>query len=108
MVPFGSMVYIKIPGKLQGGIMAERWLPAVWLGKKWSSDEHVVSLASGKIVRARDARPFPDDEPYDQGMIQKILGTPQNPSAEPDDDVIHESSRAPTARPEDPVSTPMA
>ena len=56
MVPFGSVVFIKIPGKLQGGIMAERWLPGMWLGKKWSSDEHVVALSSSKAVRARDAR----------------------------------------------------
>ena len=78
MVPFASMVYLKIPGKLQGGVMAERWLPGMWLGKKWSSDEHVVSLSSGRVVRGRDARPFPDDELYDKNFFNGLVDSAES------------------------------
>ena len=109
MVPFGSMVHVKIPGKPQGGIMATRWLPGVWLGKKWSSDEHVAALANGKVVRARDVRPFPDGELYDPQFVLGVAGTPQNPSAIAGvDDVIREIPRVPMSRPEGPVTNPVA
>ena len=68
------------------------------MGKKWSSDEHVVALSSGKVVRARDAKPFPDDESYDSAFVRGVLGTPQNPSAIADaGDVIRDIPRAPVA-----------
>ena len=38
MVEFASMVMVKLQGKLQGGLMRDRWIPGFWLGKKWSSD----------------------------------------------------------------------
>ena len=108
MVPFGSMVYVKLPGKLQGGLMRERWIPGLWLCKNWGSDEHVVSLANGKVVRARDVKPFPDNELYDQEFIKSVAGTPQNPSAVANaSDVIHQVPRAPMARPEGPTSNPI-
>ena len=68
-----------------------------------------MALSSGKVVRARDAKPFPDEELYDSAFVQGILGTPQNPSAVADaGDVIRDIPRAPIARPEEPVSTPAA
>ena len=62
MHEFGSMVWAKLPGKVQGGLMQERWVRAVWLGKKWSSEEHTVGVeggASGPSPRrtARAGRP---------------------------------------------------
>ena len=34
MVEFASMVMVKVKGKPQGGIMRERWIPGLWLGKR--------------------------------------------------------------------------
>ena len=65
MVEFGSMVMVKLQGKLQGGIMKERWIPGLWLGKRWTTDEHLISVASGRVVRARDVRLFPEDKLFD-------------------------------------------
>ena len=106
MVPFASMVYLKVPGKLQGGVMSERWIPGMWLGKRWTSDEHVVGLSGGKVVRGRDVRPFPDDEMYDAGFVEALIGTPQNPSGAEVDDTLREVPRVPMPRPEGPVSRP--
>ena len=36
MFEFGSIVHVKLQGKLQGGLMRERWVRGVWLGKRWS------------------------------------------------------------------------
>ena len=49
---FGSVVHVKLQGKLQGGLLGERWVRGVWLGKRWGSDEHVLSLADGNVVGA--------------------------------------------------------
>ena len=104
MVPFASLVFLKVPGKLQGGVLSERWIPGMWLGKRWTSDEHVVSLSGGKVVRGRDIRPFPDDEMYDRSFVNSLIGTPQNPSGAEVDDALHEVPRVPMPRPEGPVA----
>lgn len=77
MVEFGSMVMVKLQGKLQGGIMREGWIPGLWLGKRWTTDEHLVSIASGKVVRARDVRLFPLDQAFDLEYFKNVVGTPQ-------------------------------
>ena len=33
--------------------MVTRWLPGTWLGKTRSCDEHVVSVESGEVPRAK-------------------------------------------------------
>ena len=65
MLEFGTVVHVKFQGKLQGGLLRERWGVGVWLGKRWSNDEHIVSMSSGKVVRARDVRPMPEKESFD-------------------------------------------
>ena len=53
MLPFGCQVLHRVTGKPIGGVVAPRWLPGTWLGKTWSSDEHLVATETGKVVRAR-------------------------------------------------------
>ena len=109
MVEFASMVMVKLQGKLQGGIMKERWIAGMWLGKRWTTDEHIVATAGGRVVRARDVRLFPPDKAFDISFAQNVVGTPSNPSAvEGEDTVLHNIPRAPVARPEDPVSVPVS
>ena len=107
LLEFGRAVRVKFQGKLQGGLMKARWCAGVWLGKKWSSDEHVVSLANGRVVRARDVRPMPDDQAFDHGLLAGIGGTPNNPSAaEGLEEEAREVPRIPVQRPEAPVVAP--
>ena len=109
MFEFGSVVHVKLQGKLQGGLMQERWVTGVWLGKRWSSDEHIISLPNGKVVRARDARPEPDERAFDLNMFDAIRGTPSDPSAVGGGDgAYHELPRAPLPRPVEPVAPAVA
>ena len=68
--------------------MKERWGMGVWLGKKCTSVEHIVSLANGRVVRARDVRLLPDDEAFDVGLFLGVRGTPNNPGAAEEDDGV--------------------
>ena len=90
--------------------MKERWGSGIWLGKRWTSDEHLVSMGNGKMVRARDVRPMPDDQAFDRALLLGLRGTPSNPSAddEHEDGDLREVPRAPVERPPEPVANPMA
>ena len=68
LLEFGSVVQIKFQGKLHGGLLRERWGTGIWLGKRWSSDEHLVSI-NGKVARARDVRPVLEDQRFDREML---------------------------------------
>ena len=37
--------------------MLERWMQGVLLGKRLTSEEHVIGLENGKVVRTRKVRP---------------------------------------------------
>lgn len=108
MMEFASMVMVELQGKLQGGIMRERWIPGLWLGKRWTTDGHIVSVASGRDVRARDVRLFPKDRAFDREYFNNIVGTPSNPSAVESADVLHEVPRAPVQKEDEPTAAPTA
>ena len=38
----------RVPGNTQGGLLAARWHTGVWLGKRFASDEHLVSMPDGR------------------------------------------------------------
>ena len=109
MVEFASMLMVKLQGKPQGGIMRERWIPGLRLGKRWATDEHVVSVASGLVVRARDVRLFSPDRAFDLEFVKNVVGTPSNPSAMEDEDTTwHDIPRAPVEQDIDPSVLPSA
>ena len=60
--------------------MTERWLTGTWLGKRWQSDEHYVSLEDGKIVRARTVRPATGDCAWNRNIFDEIQGGPSDPA----------------------------
>ena len=78
---FGSQVMHKVPVKPQGGLMAPRWLPGTWLGKRWNSDEHLVAMSDGKVVRSRGVRTRPLEESWSVEPISGIRGSPWDPSS---------------------------
>ena len=58
---FGSQVMHRLNGKVVGGALVDRWIPGHWVGKT-ASEEHLVMLRTGEVVRARAVRPT-DDSP---------------------------------------------
>eukprot|EP00974_Lingulodinium_polyedra_P019265 1860480-Lingulodinium_polyedra.AAC.1 len=68
---FGSSVLHRIPDKPQGGLMAPRWVPGVWLGKRFTTDEHVIGLEDGKVVRTRSVRAKPEEDSWKMDEINK-------------------------------------
>ena len=60
--------------------MAERWLGEIWLGKRWATDEHVVSMPGGKVARARAIHEFPVGRRWDADALLAVTGAPWAPS----------------------------
>ena len=60
--------------------MEARWIPGVWLGKRWSTDEHDVATPGGTVARAREVRPMTDDQAFDPQLVRSIVGVPSDPS----------------------------
>ena len=51
---FGSVILHRIPEKLQGGLMLERWVQVFWFGKRFTTDEHIIGPENDKVVRTRN------------------------------------------------------
>ena len=45
VVEFGRKILYRIPCKPEGGLMTERWVPGIWLGKRFLLDVHLVGLS---------------------------------------------------------------
>ena len=89
--------------------MQERWGTGIWIGKRWVTDEHLVSLPNGRVVGARDVRAAPADEAFDKKLFLGVRGTPSNPSAleQGEDGILRNIPRAPVERVEQPTSGPV-
>ena len=77
---FGRVILHWIPEKPQGGLMLERWVQGVWLGKRFTTDGHVIGLENGKVVRTRNVRPKSLEDTWNMEEINKIKGQPWDPS----------------------------
>ena len=62
VLDFGTKVWHKVPGKTQGGDTRPRWLEGVWLGVRFNTNEHVVGLPDGRVVRARNVAAWPEEK----------------------------------------------
>ena len=52
--------------------MLERWVQGVWLGKRFTTDEHVIGLENGKVVRTRNVQPKSLEDTWRLEEIDKI------------------------------------
>ena len=59
--------------------MLERWVQRVWLGKRFTTDEHVIGLESGRGVRTRNVRPESLEDSVNMEETDKIKGQPWDP-----------------------------
>ena len=69
-----------VPGKTQGGLLAARWHTGVWFGKRFSSDEHLVSMLDGTVVRARAVQAFPVEQRWSKEAVDRVKGMPWAPT----------------------------
>ena len=76
----GSQILHRIPVKATGNLMAPRWLPGTWLGKRWNSDEHLVATEEGIIVRTRSVRTRPVEDSWCRDTVCGIKGQPWDPA----------------------------
>ena len=59
--------------------MTERWVPGIWLGKRFLSDEHLVGIEDGSVCVSSSVRLMPDSESWSVEWVNKIRGTPWCP-----------------------------
>ena len=60
--------------------MMERWVQGVWLGKRFTTDDHIIGLENGKVVWTRNVRPKSLEDTWSFEEIDKIKGQPWDPS----------------------------
>ena len=78
MYEFCTPVMFRVSGKVQGGILAERWYEGTWIGKRMSTEEHYVLKADGLVVRCRAVRERAVK--LELKTLDKIVSVPWNPT----------------------------
>jgi hypothetical protein len=61
VVEFGECVLFKT-NRPDEGKLAPRWEPALWLGKRWASSEHIVSTEDGSVRHCRAIQRVPTEQ----------------------------------------------
>ena len=70
LLPFGCAVLHRLSGKMRGGVLVDRWSPGHWIGKTAKSDEHLVAMTNGNVIRTRSVRQM--DTPILPAILGKI------------------------------------
>lgn len=78
LVPFGEIVYFLPVGKRQSRLV-DRWLPGLFLGLRGNSDEYMVGVETGGVLRARSVRRLSEEQRADPGLVGKLKGVPWLP-----------------------------
>ena len=58
--------------------MSARWEKGIWLGKRFTSEEHILGTADGMIVRSAAVKAHPEVE-WDSGLFDLVKGSPWDP-----------------------------
>ena len=106
LLQFGASVMFRVPGKVPGGLMTERWHLGTWLGKRFHTEEHTVARkGDGFVIRSRAVKAMLEEttledldamkgSPWVPSEVLKdvLLGVPRpilsrdDPSAEPEEE----------------------
>ena len=81
MHEFGHPVLHRVSGKVQGGVMSERWHEGLWVGKNFTTGEDLISMADGRVVRARSIKERPSNVRLSPEMLDTIVGKPWMPTS---------------------------
>ena len=84
LTAFGQKVLYLDYRKPRGGDMRKRWSEAIWVGKMWKSDEHILCTSKG-VFRASTIRALAVSESWNAEDIEMVKATPWN--FEPGDDM---------------------
>ena len=52
--------------------MTSRWKTGMWIGKEWSSDEHMIATDKGHVVRSRSVKACPEKPTLEQVLKIRI------------------------------------
>ena len=52
MYEFGQVILYKTSMKVQGGDMRARWAKGLWLGKRFTTEEHIIATVSGSCPQS--------------------------------------------------------
>ena len=92
MIEFGRRIFHMNPGKPQGGSMKERWSEGTFVGKRFSSDEYMVVLDDGKLIKARSVKLLPESQSWNAGVLENLTSTPWKEQAVKEEtEVIHKT-----------------
>ena len=72
LLQFGSSVLHRLSGRVVGGVLVDRWHKGTWIGKTTESDEHIIGVDGGHVLRARSVKAM--DAPVDELLIQSLKG----------------------------------
>ena len=78
MCEFGSDVFFRTTGEIHGGVLEERWMEGIWLGKKKNSGEHIIASREKDICKSASVRQKLESESWNTAAILDITGTPWN------------------------------
>ena len=73
---FGCRIMHRVSETPQGGLMTPRWIDGVWLGKRFTTNEHIVASTDGRVFRARDVRAKPPADSWNFDALSAIVGSP--------------------------------
>ena len=73
---FGQMVFHRFPGVVKGGSMEPRWDHGIWLGKSPKSDEHLICMENGSLVKARSIIAKTPSESWSAEAVMKVKKNP--------------------------------
>ena len=71
LLRFGAPVMHRLVGKPVGGVLMNRWSPGSWVGKSPLTDEHLVALPTGQVIRCRAVREL--DEQVRMMDLRRII-----------------------------------
>ena len=75
MFELGQCILFKVAAKVHGGEMNARWEKGMWLGKMFSSDEHILSTSTGLVARSSAVKAHPEVE-FDSQLFDSLIGMP--------------------------------
>ena len=79
LVRFANPVMMRVAGKVQGGVMAERWFEGLYMGMRFHTNEAVVMrLLDGVMVRTRSIQS--QERQVSKDMLDKLVGVPWDPT----------------------------
>ena len=80
MFEFGQCILYKISSKVHGGDMGPRWAKGIWLGKRFTTEEHVIGTIDGVVAIAGAVREHPETK-WDSKLFDDLVGVPWDPLA---------------------------